>query len=203
MEKFNRNLEELMELLNVKQKDTLIKNLKKNYQVNIQFIIVQPVFLQQNKEGEKNKGGGGKNKLDYMLTEQTYELMKNSYNLRNRYLTQLTDNTTIINSINMCIENQTIGFISNSFKNIFNVQRQYKIGNYNVDLYFIDHKLVVECDENNHYDRNQTDELIRENFIKSFGNKIIRFNPNAKNFDLSNVLQEIHSIIYTTLPSNI
>lgn len=195
MEKFNRNLEEIVELLNVKQKWNLVRNLKKNYQLNIQYIIVQPVVLQI-KEGEKNKGGSGKNKLDFMLTEQTYELLKNSYDLRNQYITKINDNTTIINSINMCIENQTIGFIANSFKNIFNVQRQYKIGNYNVDLYFIDHKLVVECDENNHYDRNQTDELIREKFIKSFDNKIIRFNPNAKNFDLSNVLQEIHSIIY-------
>jgi very-short-patch-repair endonuclease len=193
MENFNRNIEELVGALDVKSKDNLVRNLKKNYQKNIQYIINQPVFLQQN-EGDKKRGG--QNKLDFMLTEKTFELLKNSYNLRNRYLTQITDNTPVINSINMCIENQTIGFIANSFKNIFNVKRQYKIGNYNVDLYFIDHKLVVECDENNHYDRNQTDELIRENFIKSFSNKIIRFNPNAKNFDLSNVLQEIHSIIY-------
>ena len=195
MEQFNRNLEELIELLDFTRKDNIVRSLKKNYQKDIQYIIIQPVILQI--EGEKNKGGGGQNKVDYMLTEKTFELMKNSYNLRNRYLTQLTDNTSVINSINMCIENQTIGFIANSFKGILKTQRQYKVGNYNVDLYFIDHKLVIECDENNHTDRNQTDELIREKFIESLGNKIIRFNPNAKNFDLSNVLREIHINIYT------
>ena len=49
----------------------------------------------------------------------------------------------------MCIENQTIGFIENSYSNILNTKRQHFIGKYKVDLYFIDNKLVIECDENN------------------------------------------------------
>jgi very-short-patch-repair endonuclease len=77
-----------------------------------------------------------------------------------------------------------------------NVKRQFKIGKYKVDLYFIDYKLVVECDEFNHDDRDQNEETIREEYILLHGNKIIRYNPNEKNFDLSNVLREINSNIF-------
>ena len=72
----------------------------------------------------------------------------------------------------MCIENQTIGFIENTY-NILNIKRQYIIGKYRVDLYFIDYKLVIVCDENNHDDRDIEQEKIREDYITSLGNKFI------------------------------
>jgi len=53
----------------------------------------------------------------------------------------------------MSLENQTIGFIENSFKDIIKTKRQKSFNNYKVDLYFEDYKLVVECDENDHLDR--------------------------------------------------
>jgi len=96
----------------------------------------------------------------------------------------------------MCIENQTIGFISNTYSNMLNVKRQFTIGKYRADLYFIDYKLVIECDENNHNDRDPENEKIREMYIMSFGNKIIRYNPNENGFDLSNVLREINAILF-------
>ena len=96
----------------------------------------------------------------------------------------------------MCIENQTIGFIENSFKDVLDCKRQYCMDKYRVDLYFPLYKLVIECDENNHIDRDVDKEKIREDFILSLGNKIIRYNPNTSDFDLSNVLREIHKIIY-------
>ena len=71
------------------------------------------------------------------------------------------------------------------------------MGKYRVDLYFIDYILVIECDENDHVDRNYTDERIREEFIISLGNKIIRYNPNTISFDLSNVLREINAILFS------
>ena len=97
----------------------------------------------------------------------------------------------------MPIENQTIGFIENSYKDILNVKRQFNIGKYRSDLYFIDYKLVVECDEFNHTDRDEIKEKIREEYILSLGNKIIRYNPNQKDFDLSNVLREINIILFS------
>lgn len=55
--------------------------------------------------------------------------------------------------------------------------------------------IIIFCDENGHTDRDESYEVSRENFIKSLGNTIIRFNPNTENFDLSTVLQQIIRII--------
>jgi very-short-patch-repair endonuclease len=80
----------------------------------------------------------------------------------------------------MCIENQTIGFIENSFKDVLNVKRQYVFDKYRVDLYFIDYKLIIECDEYNHRDRDDIKEKIREDYLISLGNKIIRYNKQLR-----------------------
>ena len=64
--------------------------------------------------------------------KNTNQLLKNSYNLRNRYIVEVSDTVKCVN-IGMCIENQTIGFIKNSYKNILNVKRQYVFDKYRVD----------------------------------------------------------------------
>ena len=190
MSLFIRTLDELLYLSN--HKHLIVKNLKKNYTVNVHYII------------DKNKNinikkYGGQNKIEYYLTEETFELLKNSYNLRNRYIVNVSDNVKQINAICMCIENQTIGFIENSYKDILNLKRQFMIGKYRADLYFIDYKLVVECDEFNHNDRDPKKEKMREDYILSLGNKIIRYNPNEEGFDLSNVLREINKMLFTKI----
>jgi very-short-patch-repair endonuclease len=183
---FIRNLEDFLYLASVKV--SLVKYLKKNYKENIHYIIERNKF----KEFKKY---GGQNKITYLLTEDAFEILKNSYNLRNRYIVDVSENIKQIN-IGMCIENQTIGFISNAYSNMLNVKRQFTIGKYRADLYFVDYKLVIECDENNHDDRDPENEKIREMYIMSLGNKIIRYNPNEKGFDLSNVLREINAILF-------
>jgi len=181
-----RNLEELLYLTS--QKVELVRHLTKNYKENIHYIIERNKFKQIKKHG-------GQNKITYLLTEDAFELLKNSYNLRNKYIVDLSKNIKQIN-IGMCIENQTIGFISNAYSNMLNVKRQFTIGKYRADLYFIDYKLVIECDENNHADRDQENEKIRDLYMTSLGNKIIRYNPNEKGFDLSNVLREINAVLF-------
>jgi hypothetical protein len=186
-EKFSKNLDELLYLSS--KKCHLTHHLKKNYKENIHYII------EKNKNENKNeKKNGGQNKITYILTENAFELFKNSYNLRNRYIVELSDKIKYIN-IGMCIENQTIGFIQNAYS-ILNVKRQYIFGKYKVDLYFLDYKLVVECDEYNHNDRDPVKEKIREEYITSLGNKFIRYDPNEKNFDLSNIFKEINLYIF-------
>jgi len=189
MSEFVRNLEELLYLAS--KKVNLVRYLTKNYKENIHYIIEKNKFNQI-------KQNGGQNKITYLLTEEAFELLKNTYNLRNRYIVDLSENIKQIN-IGMCIENQTIGFISNAYSNMINVKRQFTIGKYRADLYFVDHKLVIECDENNHDDRDLENEKIRELYITSLGNKIIRYNPNEKGFDLSNVLREINAILFSRI----
>jgi very-short-patch-repair endonuclease len=190
MSQFTKNMDDLLLHLSCK-KESLVRHLKKNYKENIHYNVVKnipPIC--------RNPSGGGQNKILFMLTENVFELLKNSFNLRNRYIVNLSETVKYIN-IGMCIENQTIGFIENAYHSILNVKRQYRIDKYRVDLYFIDYKLVVECDENDHIDRDCVSEQVREKFIKSFGNKIIRYNPNAEAFDLSNVLKEINAVLFS------
>jgi very-short-patch-repair endonuclease len=188
MNEFTKDLDDLLYLSNAKC--TLVRFLKKNYRVNIHYISL--------KNKSNLKKNGGQNKITFMLTEKTFELLQNSFNLRNRYIVDVSDSVKQIN-ISMCIENQTIGFIANAYGNSLNVKRQYHIGKYRADLYFIDYKLVIECDENNHHDRDPEKEKIREEYILSLGNKIIRYNPNDITFDLSNVLRDINAILFSSL----
>lgn len=192
MSEFSRNLDELLYLS--KQKDKITKHLKKNYRENVHYIIGNSNLNNQDKKEKR----GGHNKIIYMLTEEAFELLKNSFNLRNRYIVNISDNVKYINNIGMCIENQTIGFMENAYSGILNVKRQYTIGKYRVDLYFIDYKLVIECDENNHDDRDPIQEKNREDYITSLGNTIIRFNPNDSGFDLSNVLRDINTTLFSS-----
>lgn len=192
MNEFTRDIEEFM-LIFGSSKEKLVNNLKKNYQENIHYIILKSTPSSLNKNGTRH---GGHNKHRIMLSESAFNLFKNSYNLRNRYITTISDNISVVSSINMCIENQTIGFIWNCFNEITSLKRQYKFNKYMVDLYFLDYKLVIECDEYGHADRDPTYEKTREEYIKSFGNKMIRFNPNIKNFDLSNVIKDINKVIF-------
>ena len=189
---FTRDLEELFELTKVKS--SLTDHLKKNYRENVHYIIERTNYTNVKKYG-------GQNKITYKLTEEVFQLFKNTYNLRNRYIVDINDNIKNIN-IGMCIENQTIGFIENAYGNMLNLKRQYIFGTYRADLYFIDYKLVIECDENDHVDRNPIQEKVRENYIRSLGNKIIRYNPNVKGFDLSNVLREINAVLFSGGHSN-
>jgi very-short-patch-repair endonuclease len=186
MSEFTKDLDDLLHLSS--QKVHLVSHLKKNYRENIHYISF--------KCNAKDKQNGGQNKITFMLTENAFELLRNSFNLRNRYIVDVSDSVKCIN-VGMCIENQTIGFIANAYSSSLNVKRQYTIGKYRADLYFIDHRLVIECDENNHNDRDPEKEKIREEYILSLGNKMIRYNPNDITFDLSNVLRDINAILFS------
>ena len=187
---FTRNLDELLHLSS--QKYRLTTNLKKNYRENVHYI--------ETNSANTPKSHGGHNKITVMLTEEAFEIFKNSFNMRNRYIVDVSKEVKIV-KFGMCIETQTIGFIANAYSHVLNVKRQHVMGKYRVDLYFVDHKLVVECDENGHADRDPLQEQIREDYLKSCGNKIIRFNPNTPGFDLSNVLREINAVLLAPRPN--
>ena len=184
---FVKNLEDLLSSF-TSQKINLIRFLKNNFKENIHYII------DTNIKNISKKGSGGSNKIHYLLTEECFELIKNSFNLRNRYIPFINDNIKCVN-IMMSLETSTIGFIANSFCDVLDVKQQQYFGKYKVDLYFPKYDLAIECDENNHDDRDIVYEKTREDYILSLGKTIIRFNPNDKKFDLSLVLREINKII--------
>jgi len=194
---FSRNIDELTSLLKMdKNKHSIVRYILKNFREDIHY--------KKNKCNGKINQRGGHNKINYELTGNVFELVLNCFNLKNRYLPVVL-NTPNVNII-MSLENQTIGFIENSFNGVIDAKRQYIFpigkGKYIVDLYFPSHNLIIECDENNHDDRDVTYEKIREQYLLLEGNTIIRFNPNAKNFDLSIVLKEINRVLFTNNITN-
>jgi hypothetical protein len=184
MPEFTCDLEELVSEFTTK-KINLIRNLEKNYRENIHY-IKYPVTA----DGKPNKHGGH-NRIVYMLTEEAFELFKNSFNFRTKYLVTASDQIQVV-KFPMCIEGQTIGFIENAYSGVRAMSRQFRIGSYFADLCFTDDFIVIECDEYGHHDRPAGDEVAREEFIKNQGYAMIRYNPNEPGFDLSDVLNRIN-----------
>ena len=185
MSSFTRDLEVLVCHFKT-QKVQLTLHLEKNYRENIHY-IKYPVTA----DSKTKKQNGGQNRIIYMLTEEAFELLKNSFKLRSKYIVDVSDNVKCV-KFPMCIEAQTIGFIENAYRGLRAMSRQFHIGPYFADLCFTDDLIVVECDEYGHRDRSVAEEAAREDFIKNQGYAMIRYNPNEHGFDLSDVLNRIN-----------
>ena len=86
--------------------------------------------------------------------------------------------------------------VINSIKDAFegeNMQTQYTVLNYRIDLYFHKYKLAIEVDELGHNDRNIDYEIQRQRAIeKELGCVFIRINPDEKNFNIFKEINKIH-----------
>ena len=79
------------------------------------------------------------------------------------------------------------------------ISLQHFVLGYKIDAYFIKYKLAVEIDENNHEQRDNEKELIRENAIKQkLGCKFIIINPDDEKFstnaEIGGILEHIKEI---------
>jgi hypothetical protein len=184
MPEFTRDLDDLVSHFKT-QKVQLTIHLEKNYRENIHYTKSRVTGVGDNRKH------GGHNRIVYMLTEEAFELFKNSFNFRNKYIVAASEKAHVV-KFPMCIEGQTIGFIENTYRGLRAMSRQFRIGPYFADLCFTDDFIVVECDEYGHHDRPAAEEVAREDFIKNQGYAIIRYNPNEAGFDLSDVLNRIN-----------
>ena len=191
MPEFTRDLDDLVSHFKT-SKYNLIRHLDRNYRDNIHY-IKYPVTA----DNKLNKHGGH-NRIIYLLTEEAFELFKNSFNFRTKYFVSASEQIQVV-KFPMCIEGQTIGFIENAYSGLRAMSRQFQIGTYRADLCFTDDLIVVECDEYGHHDRSAAEEMAREEFIKNQGYAIIRYNPNEAGFDLSDVLNRINRRLLSLL----
>ena len=72
---------------------------------------------------------------------------------------------------------------------------QYCIKNKRLDAYFSKYKLGTEVDEYNHEGRNFEYEQSRQFMIESYGIIIIRTNPDAADFDMNRLINQIYTHI--------
>ena len=73
-----------------------------------------------------------------------------------------------------------------------NMQTQYSVLGYGIDLYFHDYRLAIEIDKKGHKDRDTNDEIQRQKaLVKELGCKFIRINPDKENFNTDKAKNEI------------
>jgi hypothetical protein len=73
---------------------------------------------------------------------------------------------------------------------------QIVVGNRRIDLYFPEHNIALECDENDHKDRDPVDEENRKLLIDAIIEpRWVRYNPNPDAFDIVKVLGEIYTLV--------
>ena len=86
--------------------------------------------------------------------------------------------------------------IINSIKNTFegeNIQTQYSVLGYRIDLYFHEYKLAIEVDELGHTNRNINNEIERQKALEKELNCVfIRINPDKKDFHIFKEINKIH-----------
>ena len=73
-----------------------------------------------------------------------------------------------------------------------NMQTQYNVSGYKIDLCFHDYRLAIQIDGKGHKDRNINDEIQRQKALeKELGCKFIRINLDEKHFSIKKVNNEI------------
>ena len=83
-----------------------------------------------------------------------------------------------------------------SIKNAFegeDMQTQYSVLGYRIDLYFHKYKLAIEVDELGHADRNLSNEIERQKALeRELDCVFIRINPDEKKFNIFREINKIH-----------
>ena len=86
--------------------------------------------------------------------------------------------------------------VINSIKDAFegeDMQTQYTVIGYRIDLYFHKHKLAIEVDELGHDDRNLNNEIEWQKALeRELDCVFIRINPDEKDFNIFKVINKIH-----------
>ena len=86
--------------------------------------------------------------------------------------------------------------VINSIKDTFegeNIQTQYTVLNYRIDLYFHKYKLAIEVDELGHNNRNIDYEIQRQQALeRDLSCVFIRINPDAIDFNIFKKINKIH-----------
>ena len=74
-----------------------------------------------------------------------------------------------------------------------NMQTQYNVLGYRIDLYFHDYKLAIKVDGKSHRDRNLDHKIQRQKALeKKLTCKFIRIAPDEEDFNILKTINEMH-----------
>ena len=89
-------------------------------------------------------------------------------------------------------EQTVINLIKDAFEGE-DIQTQYTVLGYRIDLYFRKYKLSIEFDELGHNDRNNNYEIQRQRSLqREIDCVFIRINPDEKDFNIFKEINKIH-----------
>ena len=151
------------------------------------------------------------NKYDKIYTKSRYELVDEPIKQPNRKFLRVDLALKIImdcRTDKSCSLKKNLGFklhdvintkeqtITNSIKDTFegeNLQTQYSVLGYRIDLYFHKYKLAIEVDELRHADRNLNNEIERQKALEGELDYVfIKINPNEKDFIIFKEINKIY-----------
>ena len=101
-----------------------------------------------------------------------------------------------------CDEQDIISALQVAFEGEI-ILTQYCIENKRIDAYFSKYKLGIEVDEYNHEGRNSNYEKSRQLMIESHGITIIRTNPDAADFDMNKLINQIQTQIFKSTKTSL
>jgi hypothetical protein len=123
---------EFIDEISAHSKGNVVRFIRKNFRRGLDYVELTRASVVSNKNGR-----GGRKEVVVMLTEETADLVRSTYNMKNSYVRKVKD--IAVKNIVMSLENSTIGFMCNALKPLFSAMiRQYKVGKYRVDLYIPD-----------------------------------------------------------------
>ena len=160
--------------------------------------------------GHKNLPGVT-NKYDKIYKKHRYELVDEPIKQPNRRFLRIDLALKIrmdCRTDESCTLKRNLGFnlrdviitkdqaVLRSIKDAFegeDMQTQYAVIGYIIDLYFHKHKLAIEVDELRHADRNLNNEIERQKALEGELNYVfIKTNPNEKDFIIFKEINKIH-----------
>jgi very-short-patch-repair endonuclease len=164
-------------------------NIKRMIQ-NMGFTLNTDYFI--SKPNRFNKTYGGQNKENVMVTKQVFDQLDYKYAMVSRNMNACFDIKLEYVKRYMPKETEILGFIYEALSPLFDVRKQYKVDSYYIDMYIVDTKLAIECDEHNHDERDPLYEQKRQDQIQqTLTCKFIRFNPDDKSFRLAELMSII------------
>ena len=151
------------------------------------------------------------NKYDKIYKKRRYELVDESIKQPYRNFLHIDLVLKIINDCRTdesCNLKRNLGFklhdvintkeqtVINSIKDAFegeDMQTQYSVLSYRIDLYFHKYKLAIDVDELGHADRNINNEIERHKVLeKELNCAFIRINLDEKDFNIFKEINKIH-----------
>ena len=170
-----RNIDELVEMFQRRKDSVKRQLLRLGCEINKDYFITAV----DDTQGKK----GGQNKETILLSPTCFDQLRlQMFFSSKRHIPEFNDVSVKVLKRYAPKEQEILDFVCRVYSK-FSSKREYKHNTYRIDLYFIDHKLAIECDENGHKHYDQNKEKIRERFLaKELGCRFIRFNPDDSNF---------------------